>query len=174
MQAWNALFQQLLTHRRYYIQAKGADGFEIVTITFKARQNPARDFSATGFGKTRNLSVISDRHNARYDQDVNVHIPTGVDKAEVGIGIKEILGNSTIGTGYSFLFKVLQILLHACRFWMFLGIGCNLDMKLVNGVRADERDQFIGVVKFTGIGHAVGKIAAQGYQTSDAHFFVLV
>ena len=48
-------------------------------------------------------------------------------------------------------------------------IGRHLDVKMISGLRANERHQFVGIVKFADAVHAGGQIAAQRDDAPDAH-----
>jgi len=56
---------------------------------------------------------------------------------------------------------------------MHLGIGGHFDVKPVAGLRADEFDQFVGMVELARLGHARGQVAAQRDNPADAGGAVL-
>ena len=65
----------------------------ILLQTLQPLGQPARNFGTTGRAKAGEVRVVRDRHNARHDRDVDSGAHAVVDKAKVGVGIVEILGD---------------------------------------------------------------------------------
>src|SRR5450631_1017193 len=55
---------------------------------------------------------------------------------------------------------------------MKLRISRHLDVKMIAGLGANERHQFVGVLKLADAAHAGGQVAAQRHDAFDAHFLV--
>ena len=74
-----------------------------------------------------------------------------LDKLEIGVGIKEILCDGAVSSGFDFALEVIQIGFSIGCLGVKLGIGGYFDMKVVAGFCADEFNQFIGIAELTGL-----------------------
>src|SRR5210317_1196696 len=128
MQAGGALFQQAFAQGCDNVFAKGADGVEVLAPGLQSLADPARDFSTTVVGETRQLEVVGNRHDAGDDRYGDAGTTASLEETEIGVSIVKILGNRTVGTGFHLAPEILQVPVRAGGLWMVFRVGSNLDV----------------------------------------------
>ena len=174
VQPWRATLQQTFTHFCDDLLTERLDALDVVAIGFQLFAHPAWDFGATSVGKTRELAVVGDRHDARHDGDIHAHGPYTLDKVEVAVGIEEVLGDRTVGTGVGLAHEVPQVFFEVACLWVHLRVSRHFDVEVVAAFFADEAHQVVGVAQLTaGHAHAGRQVATQGNNALDAGLLVL-
>ncbi len=105
---------------------------------------------------------------------VDAHRFALVDEMVVGVGVVEVLGDRGVGAGLDLALEVLQVVLRVFRLRVVLGVGRDLDEKVIAEFLPDERHQFVGVAKLAGSRQSGRQIAAQRHQMPDAVVLVLL
>ena len=140
----------------------------IVTEILQVLDHPTWQLGTTHFREAPQIGEIRDRHDARHDRNVDAALMGLVDKAEVGIGVVEVLGDGAIGTGRNLALEVVEIRQRASRLRMDLGIGRDLDAEMPSGFLADEFDQLVGMAQLAKTTGTRRHVTAQRHQALDA------
>ena len=173
VQARRAALQQAFAHFSDDLLAIRLNALDVVTIRFQLLAYPAWNLGATGVGETCQLAVVGDRHDARHDWQVDTHLAHAVDKVEVAVGVEEILGNRTVGTGFGLAHEVGDIVFEIACLWMHLRVGGDFDVKLIASLFTNEAHQLVGIAQLAaGHAHAGWQVATQGNDALDACVFV--
>ena len=87
VQAGCAVVEQLAAQLRDHLFAKGDDALPVVTIALQPFPHPTRNLGATHVGKTRQLAVVNDGHNAGDDGQIHALFFAIINKTKIGITV---------------------------------------------------------------------------------------
>ena len=102
-------------------------------------------------------------------------MPGLVNKAEVGVRIKEVLCDRAVRSRIDLVHKVTQIVPETRGLRMHFGIGSHFYVKVLSIVLANKSHQIAGITQFTRVApHTRGQVTAQGNNTSYALVAVVI
>ena len=94
--------------------------------------------------------MVGDRHDAWDDGNIDSSLFAIIKKSEVGLWVKEVLGDSAISAGFDFALEVLKIRPKIRGLRMHLRVGSHFNVEVILGFFTNKGDQFIRIAKFTG------------------------
>ena len=174
MQARCAAIEQTLAHFADHLLAKCLDAVRIIAVGFQLLANPAWDFCTASVGEARQLAVVGDRHDARHDRDHDAGRTYALNKTEVAVGVKEVLGDRTVGASVGLAHEVADIVFEIACLRVHLRVCRHFNMEVIAGFFANEAHQVIGIAQLTaGHPHTRRQVATQRDNTLDTCTLVL-
>jgi hypothetical protein len=131
VQRRRAAVDQAPAERGDDVGTEPADAVGIVTVGGHALGQPARDLGAASLGKPPQLGEVRDRHDPGHDRHLDAGSAGLVDKAEIGVGVVEILGDGTVGAGIDLGLEVAQVGERVLRLRMGFRITGHFDVEMV-------------------------------------------
>src|SRR5690606_9901577 len=106
---------------------------------------PAWNFGTAGVGKTGEIAIINDWHNARINRLINTSFMALLHKIKIGIRIEKILRDAAIGTCVKFTLQITNIIAVAFGLRMNFRISSNFQMEVIAEMFPDKCHQLVGI-----------------------------